>query len=106
MAKVVVKKPDDILRLGREVIRQARRELTKIIADDVVDKIKSRSAGKMSPVVEYEPDKIRIIVRSESDDVEGQRLKALENQTKAFEQTHNELRQKAYIKELINRKAK
>jgi sugar-specific transcriptional regulator TrmB len=104
MAKIQVKNSADILRLAKDVIRQAKNDVITTIAQDAQKRIREKSNGQFNPRIRYAPDAATIVVEPTVDDPKGEKIREMERNTHAIESAHKQLMSKSYVVNLLNKK--
>lgn len=104
MAKIRVKSAIDVFNLGRVIISDAKEEILTTIAKEAVNRITSKSNGRIVPEIEYGPNKVIIVAIPTPDDPTGEKLRKAEAETRAFELSYKELSNKATVVSIINKK--
>jgi sugar-specific transcriptional regulator TrmB len=104
MAKIQVKNTIDIMRLARDVIRQVKNEAITTIAQNAKEQIRVKSERQFDPDIKYAPDAASIVVEPAVDDPKGEKIRAIERNTRAVESAYKQLSSKPYVVSLLSRK--
>ncbi len=93
-----------LLDVGLRKIAEMRSEALSKLSEDARAQIESRSKGRLAPRVTITDDKAIIYVQKTDDDPTGSKVKKIELESQAFSTTISNLRNEAYVKNLLKQK--
>lgn len=104
--KVEIKSATALRSFGTQFLQQIRGRMVKIIAKDVERQIKEKSKGQFKPKIDIRDNGATLGIPADIDDPNNQKIIGIENQTNAVKGTNENLSNKAYVANLINRELK